>query len=336
MGLIRTKDGRPLDLGQPITELEIEVSSREEGMRLDALLKRYVTWRSRTRLKSRCHGGHVSINGIPRKGGVRVHQGDRIFADLGPLEGEVNHDRIPLEIIYEDDHLVALNKQPGIVVHPVGKHLFNTLINALHLRYRRAEPEADIVPKLCHRLDRETSGVLLVSKDDRIRPSMSFQFLNRLVRKEYLAIVEGVVAANSGLVDGAIGPSDRGDHRMRREVRPDGLVAQTHFQVLGRGPAHTLVAVRPHQGRTHQIRVHLDHIGHPLVADPIYGDRRGPVLGLTRQALHNRNLRFFHVFLDRFVCLEADLPADMRAFLREAKIEWIEASASETRSSASS
>lgn len=325
MGLIRNKDGGPLDLGRPITEVDLVVSAGEAGMRLDALLKRYVTWRSRTRLKSRCSQGHVTLNDVPRKGGVRVRPGDRIHADLGPLEEEVHHDRIPLNILYEDDHLVALDKQPGIVVHPVGRHLFNTLINALHLRYRRPDdPAADIVPKLCHRLDRETSGVLLVSKDDRIRPSLSFQFLNRLVEKEYFAIVEGVVEAEEGEVDGPIGPSRLGDHRMRREVRPDGLAARTGYHVLARGPAQTLVAAHPHQGRTHQIRVHLDHIGHPVVADPVYGDARTPPAGsLDRQALHNRKLRFYHVFLDRFLSIEADLPEDMRAFMKVAGIEWV-------------
>lgn len=315
MGRIRTEDGRPVDLGRPITELDIEVTAAEEGMRLDAILKRYVTWRSRTRLKRRCTDGHVTLNGAVRKGGVRVSAGDLVHVDLGELEDEVRHDEIPLHILYEDPWLVALDKQPGIVVHPVGRYLFNTLINALHLRYRRPDdPAGDIVPKLCHRLDRDTSGVLLVSKQDEIRVSLSFQFLHRLVQKEYCAIVHGVIEHDQGHVEGPIGESDRGDNRMRREVRADGLPARTDYEVIARGPAHTLVAVRPRQGRTHQIRVHLDHIGHGIVADPIYGDAPGPVPGLPRQALHNRMLRFFHVLEDRFVCLRAPMPDDMRAF----------------------
>ncbi|MBN2490734.1 MAG: RluA family pseudouridine synthase [Planctomycetes bacterium] len=316
MGRIRSEDGRPLDLGRPITELTLTVAAGEDGLRLDRLLKRYVTWRSRTRLKERCSGGRVTVSGVPRKGGTRVRAGDLVHADLGDLEEEVRHDRIPLAVIYEDDHLVAIDKQAGVVVHPVGRYLFNTLLNALHLRYRRPDdPAHDIVPKLCHRLDRDTSGVLLVSKDDRIRRSLSFQFHHGLVEKEYAAIVDGVVAPEAGVIDGPIGPSSRGDHRMRRCVRADGLEARTGFEVLGRGAAHTVVAARPRQGRTHQIRVHLEHLGHPIVGDPLYG-RRPPPAGLERQALHNRLLRFYHVFLDRFVRLEATLPADLRAFCR--------------------
>lgn len=319
MGRIKSKDGRPLDLGTPITEVEIEVDEDEHGMRLDELLKRYVTWRSRTRLKRRCSEGHVSVNGTPKKGGQRVYTGDAVFADLGDLEYDVRHDRMHLEVLYEDDYLVALDKEPGVVVHPVGRHLFNTVINALHYRYRDTDdPSRDIVPKLCHRLDKETSGVLLVSKDDSIRPSLAFQFMERLVEKEYAGIVHGVIADDDGLIEGPIGRSDRGDNMMRREVRPDGDVAETAFRVIARGPRHTLVAVRPKQGRTHQIRVHLDHIGHPMVADPIYGDRDLPTDGLARQALHNRMLRFFHVKQDRFIRLTAPLPPDMRTFAENA------------------
>jgi 23S rRNA pseudouridine1911/1915/1917 synthase len=321
MGLIKDSNGRPLDLGRPVTEIDIAVSPGEDGLRLDALLKRYVTWRSRTRLKERCSSGFVTVNGVPRKGGVRVRDGDQVHADLGELEEEVRHEEIRIEILYEDEQLVAIDKQAGIVVHPAGRYLFNTLINALHLRYRRPDnPELDVIPKLCHRLDRETSGVLLVSKDDGIRPSLSFQFLNRLVEKEYLAIVHGVVESRAGFIDGPIGASERGDHRMRREVRPDGQPARTDYRVLARGPAHTLVAARPHQGRTHQIRVHLDHLGHAVVDDPIYGPGPGTGLRLGRQALHNRKLRFYHIALDRFVRIEAALPDDMVTFARRAGI----------------
>ena len=322
MGLIRSPDGRPVDLGHPLTEVDIEVTAREDGMRLDALLKRYITWRSRTRLKLRCSEGHVTVNGTRRKGGVRVRMGDRVYVDLGELEDEVRHDQIPLTILYEDEQVVALDKQPGIVVHPVGRYLFNTLINALHLHYRRPEdPGRDVVPKLCHRLDRETSGVLLVSKDDRIRPSLSFQFLHHLVEKEYWAIVHGVVESDRGLIDGPIGESDRGDHRMRRAVRPDGLPARTEYEVLGRGPDHTLVAARPRQGRTHQIRVHLEHLGHSVVDDPLYGEPPAERTGPGRQALHNRSLRFYHAFRGDFLRLVAPLPDDMRSFVNQAQIQ---------------
>lgn len=319
MGLIKTKDGRPLDLGTPITELEITVGEEEDGFRLDELLKRYVTWRSRTRLKQRCSDGHVTINGVARKGGQRVREGDVVFADLGAVEHEVLHDRIELSILWEDDWLVAIDKAPGIVVHPVGRHLFNTVINVLHRRYRRDDPATDIVPKLCHRLDRETSGVLLASKCDAARATVSFQFVQRLVEKEYHAITHGRIAKDRFVVDAPIGLSDRGDNRMRREVRPDGDVAVTAFEVLARGPRHTLVSVRPHHGRTHQIRVHLDHIGHPIVGDPIYGDDVPDERGehaMPRQALHNRRLRFFHVLADRFVELIAPFPADMARFAK--------------------
>lgn len=316
-------------------EVRLTVYSDGVGQRLDLFLKEGLPWRSRAsvrRLLDRCD---VRVSGRRRKASYRLKKGEEVVVPCPPpREDPAEMADIELNIVYEDDALIVLDKQPNIVVHPVGRHRYHTLINALHLKYRRpGDPDNDIQPKLGHRLDRETSGVLVVCKTNEARRSVSWQFETGAVVKRYLALAEGSVEADAGLIDEPIGPAVGSDHGMKRAVRPDGDAARTGFEVVERLPGMTLLRLRLLTGRSHQIRVHLQHIGNPILCDKFYGVRRSLRLSevrppqpgeedrvlLDRQALHSSALTIRHPSTGKPISFEAPLPGDMEQTVREAR-----------------
>lgn len=322
----------PPDLSVPVQHLDEEVPREYEGLRLDAYLRRRYPWRSREQYQDMIRRGRVRLNGEGRKASTAVRWRDRVFVDYGePEDLLADPASIPLHVLLEDDHLLVLDKQPGVVVHPVGKSRFNTLTNALHARYRDLRnPERDVVPRLVHRLDRGTSGVLLVAKTDRARVELGRQFEDREVEKEYLALAVGVPREEGGLVDLPIVPevlAVPGKPRMRTAAPGEGPEARTGWRVEERFRRHALLRLALHTGRTHQIRVHCAALGHPLVADDVYGDGKGlfpstaagadaPERGedplLDRVALHSARLVFTHPESGERVVAEAPLPEDLR------------------------
>ena len=326
--LYRKPRETPLHLIRPENEVHLTVGRDCEGMRLDAFLAKRLVWRSRTSVQEMLAERGVVVEGERRKRAYRVKPGERVTIPLpSPPEEALTINHIPLNIIYEDDDLVVLNKSPGILVHPVGRVRFRSLINALHLRYRDPEhPEKDVIPRLGHRLDKETSGVLVVCKNAAARRHVYFQFENGEVKKEYLAIVEGKVETDKGEIDLPIGLALNSHIRIKRGVRHDGgLPAQSHYEVLERAAGFTLVAVRPLTGRQHQIRVHLETLGHPVVCDKMYGVREKLMLSelgplregeedaclLDRQALHAHRMFIRHPTLDETIQICAPVPEDM-------------------------
>ncbi|HRU05728.1 MAG TPA: RluA family pseudouridine synthase [Candidatus Brocadiia bacterium] len=305
------------------------------GMRLDMFLKMRLSWRSRESVHRLLEQRDVRVDGEKRRASYRLKWGETVVVPCPPpSEDPEIMKTIPLHIIYEDDALVVLNKQPNVVVHPVGKERYGTLINALHLRYRRPDdPKHDVQPKLAHRLDRETSGVLVVCKSDESRRKVGMDFERGDVDKRYLALVEGVLAEDRGLIDAPIGKALNSDHGMKMGVRPDGVAARTEFETLERLGTMTLVGVRLLTGRTHQIRVHMQHIGHPVVCDKFYGVRKELRLScvrplrageddrvlLDRQALHCHRLGMPHPFTRERLVLEAAMPDDMGAAVAAAR-----------------
>ena len=309
----------PRDLSVPDEELVLVVREDEDGLRLDRFLARRLPWRSRTSLRQLLDEGRVEAGPRAVRPGARLRTGDRLVVDLPPPDTPVTSAEIPLEILYEDEVLVALNKQPGVVVHPVGKHRYDTLINALHHRYRRLDdPEHDVVPKLAHRIDQFTSGVLLVAKRDDVRMELGRQFEKREVHKRYLAITVGAPPSDSGVMSQPLGPDAQSTNRTRQAARPDGLPSRTTFEVQERFPGHALVRCEPFTGRTHQIRVHLAASGWPILCDHLYGDpgpfrdpgNPGEVI-LDRFALHAAHLSFTHPLSRETQMLSAPLPDDM-------------------------
>jgi 23S rRNA pseudouridine1911/1915/1917 synthase len=313
--------------------LEEEVPREFAGMRLDAYLRRRYPWRSREGYQGMIRKGLVLLNGAPRKASTPVRWRDRVRVDYGEPDDLLQDPRrIALRVLHEDAEVLVLDKQPGVLVHPVGKARFNTLTNALHARYRNlADPAKDRVPKLVHRLDKGTSGVLLVALTARARVELGRQFEDREVEKEYLALVLGDPRAGGGTVDLPLVPevlAVPGRPRMRTLPRGEGPEARTDWAVEERFGRFALVRFVLHTGRTHQIRVHAASLGHPLVGDDQYGDGKplhpsvaagadAPALGeaplLDRTALHSARLVFTHPATGARLDVRAPLPADMAA-----------------------
>jgi 23S rRNA pseudouridine1911/1915/1917 synthase len=312
----------PRDLSVPDEELILVVRDDEDGRRLDRFLADRMPWRSRTSIRRLLDENRVDAGSRALRPGTRLRAGDRLRIELPPPDTPVKSAEIVLDVLLEDDVLVAINKQPGIVVHPVGIHRYDTLINALHHRYRRMDdPGADVVPKLAHRIDQFTSGVLLVAKRDDIRMELGRQFEEREVHKEYLAIVDGRPPEDSGTMVQPLGPDPSSANKTLQAARDDGLPSRTDYAVEESFREHAFVRCMPHTGRTHQIRVHLAANGCPILCDHLYGDpepfrdpRSGQVL-LDRFALHAARLDFTHPVSGGRVTVRAPLPADMEATL---------------------
>jgi 23S rRNA pseudouridine1911/1915/1917 synthase len=306
----------PPDLSKARTEQVFVVHADEAGLRLDVFVKGRVPWRSREHLKQRIRGGLVLLDGEPVKVSQTVREGQKVMVGLERIGIPFDPSTIPLVVLYEDDVLLALDKPAGVVVHPVGMHQMDTIINALHHRYRRPDdPERDVVPKLAHRLDMHTSGVLLVAKRDDVRSELGRQFADREIEKEYLAIVVGRPDPAKGEVEAPIGKDLDSRNGLPMLVRDDGEPSLTYYEVerdLGR---YSLVRFRPKSGRTHQIRVHARWLGTPLVADAMYGDGEPLVVDgetlLESYPLHSARLEFRHPVRDERMSIEAPLPDDM-------------------------
>ncbi|MCU0727190.1 MAG: RluA family pseudouridine synthase, partial [Planctomycetes bacterium] len=234
------------DLGKNKVEEVLRVGPSEAGVRLDLFLKTRLPWRSREHLKERVRGGFVLVNGEPGRVTKPVRAGDEVRVTLERTGVSFDPSTIPLPVIYEDDVLLAIDKPAGFVVHPVGVHQMDTIINALHHRYRRPEdPDRDVIPKLAHRLDQYTSGVLLVAKRDDVRGELGRQFEEREVRKEYLAIVRGRPEPPAGAVEAPIGTSREPGRTMPMVVRDDGEPSLTLYEVERDLGPFSLVRCRP-------------------------------------------------------------------------------------------
>jgi 23S rRNA pseudouridine1911/1915/1917 synthase len=263
--------------------------------------------------------GRITVNEAVRKASTRLRHLDRVVVLL-PVSDAPDYAAIPIEVLYEDEALLCIDKRPGIVVHPVGRHQLLNVLSALHARYRRpGDAELDRVPHVCHRIDRDTSGCFLVAFSEKWKADVSLQFESREVHKEYLALVHGVPDPPEGLIDAPI--LSREDADPRHRVSPAGAPASTLYRVEDAFPRRDAALVRffPETGRTHQIRLHAAHIGHPLLCDVRYGGR-GPVFAtpdavpvLARCALHAAVLALRHPQTARRIRFEAPLPADMAA-----------------------
>jgi 23S rRNA pseudouridine1911/1915/1917 synthase len=310
------------DLSRPLREFAFVVNLPEAGSRLDLLLRAHFPWRSRTRFQRMLAQGEVTVDGRAAKGSQRVREGQRVAVLLprDPRAPEVE-DGADLVVLYEDERLVAIDKPSGMTVHPVGRIRHGTLINKLHARYRREGRPGDVVPRLGHRLDKDTSGVVLVVKDRVVDAAVTELFTRRRVRKTYLAIVAGAPAASEGEIDVPIGQDPEGDTILHMRVDPAGQPARTRWRVRERFGRHALLELQPLTGRTHQLRVHLAHLGHPILCDHLYGDVRplwasgldAPLL--ERLALHAHRLELDHPVTGAPLDLVSPVPPDLERAL---------------------
>lgn len=321
------------DLSKPHEDVTLEVHLPQDRMRLDVFLSERLAWRSRTKIQAMIEGGEVLVNGAAAtKASQRVLHRDTVLVRVPKTAGPLGNDEVPLRPIYEDRKLLALDKPAGVVCHPVGKIRYGTLVNALHARYRRPEdPALDLVPRLCHRLDRDTSGIILVALAPGVRKRMQWIFESKKVVKEYLAIVEGVYGPDHEIIDLPIGRDLKSHLRIAQGVDLEaGLPAMTVVNVEERFPARegdrgfTLLRASPITGRQHQIRVHVAARGHPVLGDTMYGPLglRFPgwpappaVPILKRHGLHAFRIQVPHPITGDELDLRAPLPDDMAGLL---------------------
>ena len=296
-------------------EKRIEIIAKEGGDRIDALLAREETIRSRNAAVRLLEDGLVTKNGVPLKKNYRVQAGDVFSVVLpAPEEMDAKPQDIPLDIVYEDGDVVVVNKPRGLVVHPAPGHPNGTLVNALlaHCGDSLSGVGGAIRPGIVHRIDKDTSGLLIVAKNDAAHAALSDQLKDRSLSRTYDCIVHGNFREDAGTVNAPIGRDPRNRQRMavtEKSSRP----AVTHWEVLARYGKYTYVRCRLETGRTHQIRVHMAHTGHPLLGDTVYGGRRDK--GLETQCLHARGLKFIHPRTGQPVELWTELPD----WFREAK-----------------
>jgi 23S rRNA pseudouridine1911/1915/1917 synthase len=316
------------------------VDDRGAGQRLDACLAAAIKTISRARIRRAIDEGQATVAGRHEKASYRVAEGERIEVQVAAAVVAPQPEPIPLDVLYEDDAIAVVNKPPGMVVHPAKGHWAGTLAAALVHRFNEqlSGVGGQVRPGIVHRLDRDTSGVIVVAKTDAAHQSLAEQFHERTVRKEYLAIVAGRPDRDADRVTEPIGPHPT--HREKMALRtdhPDARTAETFFEVVERFPGFALMRAYPKTGRTHQIRLHLAHIRCPVLCDKQYGSRSritvGELRGITRnkklvpwlsdeavlldrQALHAHRLALKHPLSGKPLEFEAPLPGDMDELLR--------------------
>lgn len=303
---------------QVLTWNGTERSAQEAKCRLDQFVfQREGITLSRSQIRKLILEAAITVNGRPAKPGYAVKPSDVVRVVVPePRSSELVAEAIPLEILFEDEQVLVVNKPAGMVVHPAPGHADGTLVHALLHHCGDLSGIGGVQrPGIVHRLDRDTSGLLVVAKTDAAHQHLSAQLRRREVTRRYYAVVHGRFSALSGQIDAPIG-RHRADRKKMAVVSPErGREALTLYQVLEQYAAHTLVKLHLHTGRTHQIRVHLKHIHHPVVGDPVYGLPSGKNLGMTRQALHAKCLRFLHPVTEDPMEFECDLPQDMDVLL---------------------
>ena len=316
----------PPDSSQWVADL------KDVGQRLDLYLVRCGPGLSRARIQKLIESGYITVNHHGSKPGYRLHRHDRVELRLPPVEPtDLEPQEIPLEVIYEDTHLLVVNKPAGMVVHPGAGNPTGTLVHALlhHCRGLKGIGEKER-PGLVHRLDKETSGLLVVAKTEAVYGALTAQFKVHSVDRRYLALVHGIPRPAQGVIDLAIGR----DQQERKKISPRTRrprASATHYEVLerysdrsGKHPVQfSLLTARPRTGRTHQIRVHLSHLGHPVIGDKIYGGKgKRPIeekLQVRRQMLHAQKLGFLHPETGKEWLFSSPMPDDMREILGRLK-----------------
>lgn len=295
----------------------LSLTPTENGQRIDQYLAEQVEHLTRSGAQKLLENGRVAINGKTMKKNARVAQGDRVTVELPePQPTDAIPQNIPLDVVYQDEDVIVVNKPVGMVVHPAPGHPDGTLVNALLYAcgHSLSGINGALRPGIVHRIDRDTSGLLIVAKNDTAHLALSAQLQDHSLARTYEAVVVGNLREDSGTVDAPLA-RHRTD-RKRMAVCADGRQAVTHWQVLWRYPGYTHVMCRLETGRTHQIRVHMAYIGHPVLGDPVYGGVRKGFPELSGQCLHARRLTFRHPRTGVLVQLECPLPDAFQAVLR--------------------
>lgn len=304
----------------------LRVTEQEAGLRLDKYLAIRLPDLSRSQLQRLIHAGQVHTSQGRATASARVQCEETITVCIPPPRpARPAAEAIPLNILYEDDELLVINKAPGMVVHPAPGHYTGTLVNALLHHCRTLSGiGGERRPGIVHRLDKDTSGALLVAKNDRSHQHLSEQLKSRQLRRNYLAFVRGHLPAVQGIIDAPIGRHPKNRKKMA-VVAAGGRSARTHYESITNWGPISLLKLRLESGRTHQIRVHLEHVKHPIIGDPIYGSPDWRLAGqpileralqhFPRQALHAERVCFQHPMSGAWLAFHAPVPGDMRHLL---------------------
>jgi len=269
---------------------------------------------SRSQIQLWIEDGNLTVNGSPVKANYKIAAGDLVVLRIPEAETtEIVPEDIPLEVYYEDSDVIVVNKKRGMVVHPAPGHASGTLVNALMYHCKDLSGiNGELRPGIVHRIDKDTSGLLMAAKNDKAHASLAAQLKEHSVTRKYFALVHGNLAHDQGTVDAPIG-RDPHDRKMYTVIERNSKPAVTHFQVTERFGDYTLLELKLETGRTHQIRVHMKFIGHPLVGDPLYGRSKG--IKMDGQALHAAVLGFVHPSSGEYLEFQAPLPQDMEDLL---------------------
>lgn len=318
-------DSSSLRIGE---HLVINVGGNNDGVRLDNYLCSRFGQLSRAKMQRIIRDQTVLVNGKKAKPSRKLNCGDKVEIDLPSRE--LLAEQMPINIIHEDDQIIVINKQPGVIIHPARGNSNGTLINGLlYHAQNTSSDENEYVPGVVHRLDKNTSGTMVFAKSDYANTHLSEQFQERKTSKKYLAVVHGRIEADSGVIDKPMGIDPR--YPEKYAVREDGKEAVTLFEVVERFDEFTVVGITLKTGRTHQIRVHFSDMGNPLVADETYGgrvvcasvknDAENKVELMSRVALHSQILGFEHPGSGKWVEFESELPDDIQHFINSISMD---------------
>lgn len=292
------------------------IKVENNGMRLDAFVAENTEF-SRTNAQRLIKENKIKINGNSAKESYKVKIGDLVeIEDEEPKEIELKAQDIPIDILYEDNDIIVVNKPKGMVVHPANGNPDGTLVNAVMAKCKDSLSGigGEIRPGIVHRLDKDTSGAIIVAKNDKAHINLSEQIKNHEVEKTYIALVKGIVSENEATINMPISRSTK--DRKKMAVNKDGKNAITHFKVLERFDKYTLLEVKIETGRTHQIRVHLSYIGYPIVGDEVYSNGKNE-WGIKGQCLHAKSLKFKHPITGKEMFIEAPMPEYFRNIIKD-------------------
>ena len=301
------------------SKLIIDVSDEETGERIDSFLSGKTEF-TRTRIQQLIKDKNITVNGKPTKSSYKIEENDEIAIEVPEVETtEIKPENIKIDIVYEDSDIAVINKQVGLVVHPAHGHFSGTLVNALLYHIKDLSGiNGEIRPGIVHRLDKDTSGLIVIAKNDKVHAVLTEMFQEKKIRKTYLAILKGKLNKSEGKIVTQIG-RDKND-RKKMTVIDDaakGKNAITNYRVISQNNLFTLVKVNIETGRTHQIRVHMRHLGYPILGDSVYGRKDNE----KRQMLHAYKLEFIHPVTGRQMEFIGEIPEDFQKALKKSDLK---------------
>lgn len=289
----------------------MEIKVDEENSRLDVFLTEKLE-ESRSQITKMIKNKEVTVNGKIPKAGLLLKKNDKIEINHTEEDSTIKPEKMDLDIVYEDDDLIVVNKQNGLVVHPAPGHYQGTLVNGLMHHTNLSDINGEIRPGIVHRIDAYTTGLLMVAKNNKAHEKLAEELKNKKTKRKYIALVWGVIENDTGEIDAPIGRSDK--DRKKMAINSKGKKAITHFKVLERFKNATLIELTLETGRTHQIRVHMDYIKHPVVNDPVYGNKK--TIDDTGQMLHAKKIGFTHPKTGEYLEFDSELPKHFQKIIQ--------------------